>query len=75
VEVIEALPRVLGNVDEPIAGVAQAELELHAGLRLSTGWTPCGTATAAAAASPRWDGAESRTDLVIIATGVGQPHC
>ena len=29
VEVIEALPRVLGNVDEPIAGLARAELERH----------------------------------------------
>jgi CoA-dependent NAD(P)H sulfur oxidoreductase len=36
VEVIEALPRVLGNVDEPVARVAQAELERHAGLRLGT---------------------------------------
>jgi len=36
VEVIEALPRVLGTVDEPIAALAQAELERHAMLRLGT---------------------------------------
>src|SRR5580692_2560898 len=36
VEVVEALPRVLGNVDEPIAELARAELERHARLRLGT---------------------------------------
>src|SRR5262249_41854742 len=71
VKVIEALPRVLGNVDEPIAGLAQAELERHAGLRLGTrldavrdGDGSGGRGTAVV------DGAESRTDLVVIATGV-----
>ena len=69
VEVIEALPRVLGNVDEPVAELAQAELELHAGLRLSTRLDAVrdgsgGSVTAVV------DGAESRTDLVVIATGV-----
>src|SRR5215470_11114987 len=71
VEVVEALPRVLGNVDEPIAGLAQAELERHAGLRLGTrldavldGDGSGGSVTAVV------DGAESRTDLVVIATGV-----
>jgi NADPH-dependent 2,4-dienoyl-CoA reductase/sulfur reductase-like enzyme len=69
VEVIEALPRVLGNVDEPVAGLAQAELERHAGLRLGTRLDavrggPGGGVTAVV------DGAESRTDLVVIATGV-----
>src|SRR5580700_6743676 len=34
VEVVEALPRVLGTVDEPIAELARAELERHARLRL-----------------------------------------
>ena len=34
VEVIEALPRVLATVDEPIAALVQAELERHARLRL-----------------------------------------
>ena len=71
VQVIEALPRVLGNVDEPIAGLAQAELERHAGLRLGTrldavedGDGSGGRVTAVV------DGTESRTDLVVIATGV-----
>src|SRR5215468_2056204 len=36
VEVIEALPRVLGTVDEPIAGLVQTELARHTGLRLGT---------------------------------------
>src|SRR2546429_244415 len=73
VEVIEALPRVLGNVDEPVAELARAELELHAGLRLSTtldavrdGGGSGGSVTAGV------DGAQSRTDLVGIATG-GRP--
>ena len=34
VEIVEALPRVLGNVDEPIAAVVQAELERHTRVRL-----------------------------------------
>ena len=34
VQVIEALPRVLGTVDEPIADLAGAELKRHARLRL-----------------------------------------
>lgn len=36
VEIVEALPRVLGNVDEPIAAVVQAELERHTRVRLGT---------------------------------------
>ena len=34
VEVVEALPRVLGTVDEPIAELAREELERHSRLRL-----------------------------------------
>ena len=34
VEVVEALPRVLGTVDEPIAELAREELERHRRLRL-----------------------------------------
>src|SRR5262252_4677918 len=71
VEVIEALPRVLGNVDEPIAGLAQAELERHAGLRLGArlgavrdGDGSGGSVTAVVS------GAGTATDLVVIATGV-----
>src|SRR5215471_17481238 len=71
VEVIEALPRVLGNVDEPVAELARAELERHAGLRLGVrldavrdGGGSGGSVTAVV------DGAGTATDLVVIATGV-----
>ena len=70
VEVIEALPRVLGNVDEPIAGLARAELERHARLRLGTrldAVRPGGTTRSLTATV---NGAELSTDLVVIATGV-----
>jgi len=73
VEVVEALPRVLGNTDEPIAELARAELERHARLRLGTrldavhaggrGGTG-GSLTAVAG------GADIAADLVVIATGV-----
>ena len=36
VEIVEALPRVLGNVDEPIAAVVEAELGRHTRVRLGT---------------------------------------
>jgi NADPH-dependent 2,4-dienoyl-CoA reductase/sulfur reductase-like enzyme len=73
VEVIEALPRVLGNTDEPIAELARAELERHARLRLGTrldavqvgGRDGTGGSLTAVA-----DGADIATDLVVIATGV-----
>jgi NADPH-dependent 2,4-dienoyl-CoA reductase/sulfur reductase-like enzyme len=70
VEVIEALPRVLGTVDEPIAALAQAELERHATLRLGTRLDevriphPDGGLTVVAG------GAEIGVDLVVVATGV-----
>jgi NADPH-dependent 2,4-dienoyl-CoA reductase/sulfur reductase-like enzyme len=35
VDVVEALPRVLNTVDEPVAALVQAELERHTRLRLS----------------------------------------
>ena len=74
VEVIEALPRVLGNVDEPVAELARAELELHAGLRLSTRLDAVrdgdGSDGSGGSVTAVVDGAESRTDLVVIATGV-----
>ena len=68
VEIIEALPRVLGTVDEPIARVVQAELERHTTVRLGTrldevrGSGPGLTAVAG--------GTETRTDLVVVAAGV-----
>ena len=71
VNVVEALPRVLGTVDEPIAALAQAELERHARLRLGSrldavdkGSTPAGCLTAVV------DGEEIPADLVVIAAGV-----
>jgi NADPH-dependent 2,4-dienoyl-CoA reductase/sulfur reductase-like enzyme len=71
VDVVEALPGVLGTVDEPIAALAQAELERHTrlwlGARLEAvdkGSTPAGGLTAVV------DGGEIPADLVVIAVGV-----
>lgn len=69
VEIVEALPRVLGNVDEPIAAVVQAELERHTRVRLGTRLAEVrgggGRALTAVAG-----GAEIGTDLVVVAAGV-----
>ncbi len=71
VDVVEALPGVLGTVDPPIAALAQAELERHTRLRLGArleavrpGSTPDGCLAAVV------DGQEIPTDLVVIAVGV-----
>jgi NADPH-dependent 2,4-dienoyl-CoA reductase/sulfur reductase-like enzyme len=71
VEVAEALPRILGTVDEPAASLAQAELERHARLRLGArldavhgGDDGDGALTAVV------DGARISTDLIVIAAGV-----
>ena len=70
VDVVEALPGVLGTVDEPVAALVQAELERHARLRLGArleavpGSTPVGGLTAVV------DGTEIPTDLVVVAVGV-----
>ena len=68
VEIVEALPRVLGNVDEPIATVVQAELDRHARVRLGTRLDEVrddgGELTAVLG------GAEIHTDLVVVAVGV-----
>jgi CoA-dependent NAD(P)H sulfur oxidoreductase len=68
VELLEALPRVLGNVDEPIAAVVQAELERHTRVRLGTRLDEVrdggGGLTAVVG------GEEIATDLVVVATGV-----
>jgi NADPH-dependent 2,4-dienoyl-CoA reductase/sulfur reductase-like enzyme len=68
VEVVEALPRVLGTVDEPAADLAQAELERHARLRLGARLDAVhdgdGGLTAVVG------GARISTDLVVIAAGV-----
>jgi NADPH-dependent 2,4-dienoyl-CoA reductase/sulfur reductase-like enzyme len=71
VDVVEALPGVLGTVDEPVAALAQAEVERHATLRLGgrleavdKGSSPAGCLTAVV------DGEEIPADLVVIAVGV-----
>jgi NADPH-dependent 2,4-dienoyl-CoA reductase/sulfur reductase-like enzyme len=68
VEVVEALPGVLGTVDEPIAALARDELERHARLRLGARLDAVrgngGSLTAVIG------GTEVSTDLVVIATGV-----
>ena len=68
VEIVEALPRVLGNVDEPIAAVVQAELVRHARVRLGTRLDEVrddgGELTAVLG------GVEIHTDLVVVAVGV-----
>jgi len=68
VVVLEALQRVLGNVDEPIAAVVQAELERHTRVRLGTQLDEVrdgGQGLTAVAG-----GEEIGTDLVVVATGV-----
>jgi NADPH-dependent 2,4-dienoyl-CoA reductase/sulfur reductase-like enzyme len=68
VDVVEALPGVLGTVDEPVADLVKAELTRHVRLRLSVRLDAVrgrdGGVTAVL------DGAAAETDLVIIATGV-----
>jgi NADPH-dependent 2,4-dienoyl-CoA reductase/sulfur reductase-like enzyme len=68
VEIVEALPRVLGNVDEPIADVVQAELERHTRVRLGTRLDEVrddgGGLTAVCG------GERIGTDLVVVAAGV-----
>ena len=71
VEVVEALPRVLATVDEPIAALVEAELGRHVRLRLGArleavdqASSPAGHLTAVV------DGAGIPTDLVVIAVGV-----
>jgi CoA-dependent NAD(P)H sulfur oxidoreductase len=78
VEVIEALPRVLGTVDEPIAELVQAELARHTALRLGTRLDEVREAArgrtagdgAGAALTAVVDGTEIGTDLVVVATGI-----
>jgi NADPH-dependent 2,4-dienoyl-CoA reductase/sulfur reductase-like enzyme len=70
VEVIDALPRVLGNVDEPIAELARAELERHARLRLGTRLDAVHAGGSGSSLTVVAGGAVISTDLVLIATGV-----
>jgi len=68
IEVVEALPRVLGNVDEPIAAVVQAELERHTRVRLGTRLDEVRDGPGGLTAV--LGGAELGTDLVVVAAGV-----
>jgi CoA-dependent NAD(P)H sulfur oxidoreductase len=77
VQVIEALPRVLGTVDEPIAELARDELERHARLRLGARLDAVredagldGRGRAGRGLTAVVDGDEVGTDLVVVATGV-----
>ena len=82
VDVVEALPRVLGTVDEPVAALVQAELErhtrLHLGARLDAVRVQSGARLEAVAGGPAADGGliavvdgtEIATDLVVVAVGV-----
>jgi NADPH-dependent 2,4-dienoyl-CoA reductase/sulfur reductase-like enzyme len=77
VQVIEALPHVLGTVDEPIAELARDELERHARLRLGARLDAvredadlAGRGLAGGGLTAVVDGDEVGTDLVVVATGV-----
>ena len=83
VDVVEALPRVLATVDEPVAALVQAELERHTRLHLSArldavrgqdsaaDWTAVRRRDGAAGGLIAVvDGTEIATDLVVIAVGV-----
>ncbi len=70
VDVVEALPRVLATVDEPVAALVQAELERHTRLHLAARLEAVDTSGAAGGLIAVVDGAEIETDLVVIAVGV-----
>ena len=72
VQVIEALPRVLGTVDEPIAELARDELERHARLRLGARLDAVreDADLAGRGLTAVVEGDEVGTDLVVVATGV-----
>jgi CoA-dependent NAD(P)H sulfur oxidoreductase len=82
VDLVEALPRVLNTVDEPVAALVQAELERHTRLHLSARLNAVraqdsarleavdrGIATEGGLTAVV-DGTEIATDLVVIAVGV-----
>ena len=82
VDVVEALPRVLGTVDEPIAALAEAEVARHTRLRLGARLNavrtndPAQLEAADQGSGPAGgltavvDGEEIPADLVVIAVGV-----
>jgi NADPH-dependent 2,4-dienoyl-CoA reductase/sulfur reductase-like enzyme len=71
VDVVEALPRVLAAVDEPLAALVQAELERHTRLHLGARLEAVDTGRAMGSGLIAVvDGTEIATDLVVIAVGV-----
>jgi NADPH-dependent 2,4-dienoyl-CoA reductase/sulfur reductase-like enzyme len=71
VDVVEALPRVLATVDEPVAELVQAELErhtrVHLGKRLEAVKRDGAGGSRLIAVV---DGTEIATDLIVVAVGV-----
>jgi NADPH-dependent 2,4-dienoyl-CoA reductase/sulfur reductase-like enzyme len=70
VDVVEALPRVLSTVDEPVAALVQAELERHTRLRLGARLDAVDRDGGSGGLIAVVDGTEIATDLVVIAVGV-----
>jgi CoA-dependent NAD(P)H sulfur oxidoreductase len=71
VDVVEALPRVLATVDEPVAELVQAELERHTRVHLGTRLEAVERNGAAGSRLIAVvDGAEIATDLIVVAVGV-----
>jgi NADPH-dependent 2,4-dienoyl-CoA reductase/sulfur reductase-like enzyme len=82
VDVVEALPQVLGTVDEPVAALVQAELERHTRLHLSARLDAVRAQDSARLETEDTGGAAGggliavvdgtgiATDLVVIAVGV-----
>ena len=71
VDVVEALPRVLATVDEPVAELVQAELERHTRVHLGKRLEAVDTGgEAGRGLIAVVDGTEIATDLVVVAVGV-----
>lgn len=68
VEIVEALPRVLTTVDEPLAELVTAEVRAHTRLRLGARLEAVRDAGPGVTAVV--DGAEVDVDLVVLAVGV-----
>ena len=71
VDVVEALPRVLATVDEPVAELVQAELERHTRVHLGARLNAVDTGgQAGRGLIAVLDGTEITTDLIVVAVGV-----
>ncbi|MBB2505432.1 MULTISPECIES: FAD-dependent oxidoreductase [Amycolatopsis] len=68
VRIVEALPRVLSTVDEPIAEVVDAEVRRHADLQLGSRLDAILDGATGPVAVV--DGAEFAVDLIVLAVGV-----